>query len=84
MISSTPNVINLTGAPQLANPTPGLFGASGAPGIGNNYAFRTFTSSSQARVAAMTAQKKVIQYAIKHPEHRAISNKILEILMSHW
>ncbi|GJE15183.1 hypothetical protein FOHLNKBM_6261 [Methylobacterium longum] len=32
----------------------------------------------------MTAQKKVIQYAIKHPEHRAISNKILEILMSHW
>jgi hypothetical protein len=69
--------------PQPATTNSGTVGAN-ASGIANSYAYRTFTSTSQARVAALTAQKKVIQYAVKHPEARGIANKMLEILMSHW
>ncbi|MDN3574496.1 hypothetical protein QWZ18_28300, partial [Methylobacterium longum] len=75
--------INSTGMPQPATTNSGMVGAN-ASGIANSYAYRTFTSTSQARVAALTAQKKVIQYAVKHPEARGIANKMLEILMSHW
>jgi hypothetical protein len=41
-------------------------------------------ASPQARAAALSAEKKVIQCANKHPETAGAANKILEMFMHFW
>lgn len=78
-------VVSPPGASQSPSAaTSGTSGANSLPGTGNRSAFQPYFASPQARAAALSAEKKVIQYASKHPETVGAANKILDILMHYW
>ncbi|URD40243.1 hypothetical protein M6G65_22070 [Methylobacterium tardum] len=49
-----------------------------------NNSFQTYVASPKARAAALSAEKKIVQYAEKHPEAVGSANKLLEMLMHFW
>lgn len=85
---STISPTNVAGPTSASHPpvaaTSGTGGTNVPSGSGNNAAFQAYFASPQARAAALSAEKKVIQYASKHPETVGAANKILEILMHFW
>jgi len=79
--SSTPVDTGSAPNPVAATST----GYNGLPSsTGGNDAFRAFTASPKARAAALSAQKKIVQYAEKHPESAGLANRMLETLMHFW
>lgn len=79
--SSTPVDTGSAPNPVAATST----GYNGLPSsTGGNDAFRAFTASPKVRAAALSAQKKIVQYAEKHPESAGLANRMLETLMHFW
>lgn len=84
-LSTPANVASLPGDSYSAAPAPsGPYGSTIAPQPGTNPAFQAYVASPKARSAALSAEKKIIRYANKHPETVGAANKLLEMFAQFW
>lgn len=86
--TATSSPTDLANPPSAAPPSVSVATGVGTQNIsssaGDNHAFQSYVASPAARAAALSAEKKIIKYAAKHPEAVGAANKMLEMFMHLW